>query len=508
MEAKLNQEKIERKNNWLLDYSKNVTSQFGEDGIIAKIFEIIGGGDKWCVEFGAWDGKELSNTRNLIVNKGWSSVLIEADEEKYKDLVATYNDQSKVICLNKKVDFEGVNALDNILRSVSVPEFFDFLSIDIDGSDYFIWESLNLYRPKVVAIEFNPSIPADTEFVQPKDLDVNQGSLLLSIAKLAAKKGYELVAVTLANAFFARKEYFNLFGIKDNSPQAMYKDRRYQTNLFQLYDGTMVISGCKKLIWHDIKISPKDVQVLPKFLRKFPGKGNLFIFQLYKHIWRKIFRDEGDLIRILKDFIKKTPLRKPIIAVLKAARNKKEIIDWEKSDKTGPPPHLIKQKIVKEYGRKFNLDFLVETGTYTGEMVSAVKDNFKDIFSIELSDELCSQAKKKFGDFPNIHILCGDSSKILPEILKSNRKPCLFWLDAHYSGGITEKGGVETPIADELNEIFNHYIDGSVILIDDARCFNGEKDYPTLKWVRDYILSRNPSLNIIVENDVIRIYGN
>jgi len=181
--------------------------------------------------------------------------------------------------------------------------------------------------------------------------------------------------------------------------------------------------------------------------------------------------------------------------------------DWEKSDKMGPPPHLVKREIVKEYGRKFNLDTLVETGTYTGEMILAAKNYFKDIFSIELSDELCFETKKKFRGFSNVHIVCGDSAKVLPDILKSIKRPCLFWLDAHYSGGITKKGSVETPIVEELKAIFNHYVEGSVILIDDARCFRGENDYPTLKWMRDYVLSRRPFLDFTVENDIIRIYS-
>jgi len=58
------------------DIQKNVTSQCGEDGIIEEIFTIIKDGDKWCVEFGAWDGKQTSNTWNLIQNKGWAGIAI------------------------------------------------------------------------------------------------------------------------------------------------------------------------------------------------------------------------------------------------------------------------------------------------------------------------------------------------------------------------------------------------------------------------------------------------
>jgi hypothetical protein len=59
-------------------FARNVTSQCGEDGIIERILSIMTDKDGWCVEFGAWDGKHLSNTYNLIHNKGYSAVLIES----------------------------------------------------------------------------------------------------------------------------------------------------------------------------------------------------------------------------------------------------------------------------------------------------------------------------------------------------------------------------------------------------------------------------------------------
>ena len=212
------------------------------------------------------------------------------------------------------------------------------------------------------------------------------------------------------------------------------------------------------------------------------------------------------MIQTIKNFIKRTPLYKPICSVLGIIDRKKEMIEWEKRGRSGPPPPVIKQRVVGQYAQQFNVDTLVETGTYMGEMIRATKDIFREIFSIELGDELYKEAKKKFAKYPYISIIHGDSAKVLPKILKSLKRPCLFWLDAHYSGGITVKGNIETPIAEELRAILSHPVRNHIILIDDARCFNGKNDYPTVEWLKDYILKCRPNWNFEIKNDIIRIH--
>ena len=260
----------DKENDWLISYMRNVTSQTGEDGIIEKIFEIIKENDKWCVEFGAWDGKKFSNTWTLIKNKGWFGVLLEGDSERYKQLLMTYKDNPKVTCINKFVEFEGLYCIDNILSKIPIPKYFDLLCIDVDGNDYHIWDSMALYQPKVVVIEFNPSIPNDIDFIQPKNMNINQGSSLLSIFNLGREKGYELVATTIVNAIFVDRQYFGLFGINDNSLSILHKGHEYHTRLYQLFDGTLVLEGCNRLIWHGIEIGQESIQVLPRFLRFYP----------------------------------------------------------------------------------------------------------------------------------------------------------------------------------------------------------------------------------------------
>ncbi|OQX17930.1 MAG: hypothetical protein BWK75_07065 [Candidatus Altiarchaeales archaeon A3] len=171
-----------------------------------------------------------------------------------------------------------------------------------------------------------------------------------------------------------------------------------------------------------------------------------------------------------------------------------------------PPTHSFKVNTLKEFQKRFNVNCLIETGTYLGDTVDDVKNNFKKIYTIELSDSFYNGAVKRFSEFPHIKILHGNSSKILPDILNSISTPCLFWLDAHYSGGNTAKGDLETPIISELKIIKDHKVKNHLILIDDARCFTGNNDYPTLHEVFRIIKTINDTYKIEVKKDIIRAY--
>jgi len=271
--------------NWWDAYQKNITSQAGEDGILERIFELIPGSDRWCCEFGAWDGKKYSNTYQLLAGKDWSGVLIEADSRKFADLPATFGPTSKITYINKYVQFSGRDTLDELLTGTAIPIDFDLLSIDIDGNDYHVWAAVNKYRPKVVIIEFNQSMPNHVEFVQDPDPGKNHGNSLLSITKLGKTKGYELIAVTELNAILVRSEYFSLFGLQENSVDKMRPHAPHVTNIFQLYDGTIVLSGYKRMIWHNVPISDARFQVVPRYLRTFPGVMGKFRLGLLK-VWK------------------------------------------------------------------------------------------------------------------------------------------------------------------------------------------------------------------------------
>jgi hypothetical protein len=272
---------------WLLDCQANVFSQAGEDGVIEKILELLPDKNHWCVEFGAWDGILYSNTRNLIVNKKYSAVLIESDREKFKVLEKNYSQYPGVVTVNRFVGFGNHDHLDMILEDTAIPKEFDFLSIDIDGNDYHVWKAAENYHPKVVCIEFNPTIPTEVNFVQSADQTVTQGCSLSALTELGMNKGYELVSVLPFNAIFVRKEYFPIFEISDNSPGVLRTHTQAITYMFSGYDGRIILRGHRRNDWHNIEISEDAVQILPRFLRKYPlsyNKVEKFLFNfLYKN---------------------------------------------------------------------------------------------------------------------------------------------------------------------------------------------------------------------------------
>jgi hypothetical protein len=185
-------------------------------------------------------------------------------------------------------------------------------------------------------------------------------------------------------------------------------------------------------------------------------------------------------------------------------RNEKIYLNWEKQGKPIPPPSIVKRKTIEYYKNKHKLHILIETGTYLGDTVWYHLNNFDEIYSIELSGELWKRATKQFKNSPHVKLLKEDNGIVLASIIPKIKEKSLFWLDGHYSEGITAKGDKETPIMNELNIIFESDIK-HVILIDDARMFIGKHDYPTIKELSEYILLKKPNSIIEIENDIIRI---
>lgn len=211
--------------------------------------------------------------------------------------------------------------------------------------------------------------------------------------------------------------------------------------------------------------------------------------------------------RIFVRSIKKAVLMTPLSEVIMTRRLEKEVKDWERHGRPDVLPNIMKHKIVEEYARKFRLPVLIETGTNMGAMVSAMTNVFQQIVSIELEESLYARAKRKFERFEHVRILHGDSAQVLTKLLPKVFEPCLFWLDAHYCGGMTARGPEGTPIVKELTQVLAHPIPGHIILIDDARCFTGENDYPGVGEIRDLVYQAHPDWVFECRQDIMRIHA-
>jgi len=221
----------------LSDYAYNVYSQFGEDGIIEKIFEILSPLSRVCIEVGAWDGFHLSNTANLWTN-GWKGILIEGDNNRYLSLmenVKGYNCH----CIKAFVGYEYHNTLENILKMEGISENVDFLSIDVDGDDYYIFENLKKIKPRLITCEFNPTIPFNMDLISEKGNCF--GCSALSLVKLAEKKDYRLIAMTDTNCFFVRSIDFKKFGSYEVNLESI-ASTKHLTYFITGYDGAYILS--------------------------------------------------------------------------------------------------------------------------------------------------------------------------------------------------------------------------------------------------------------------------
>jgi hypothetical protein len=182
-----------------------------------------------------------------------------------------------------------------------------------------------------------------------------------------------------------------------------------------------------------------------------------------------------------------------------------EFLDWEKKGKPVPPPNVVKQRVLREYSKNYGLKLLVETGTFLGDMVDAMRNDFDRIYSIELSKDLHERAVKRFQGIHTIELIHGDSGSELEKLINKIHQPALFWLDSHYSAGETAKGAKDTPIIEELQHIFNAADLGHVIIIDDARSFGTDPAYPTIEEVSKFVVSKRSNVVVVVKDDSIRI---
>lgn len=233
----------------------SVYSQNGEDGILLYIFSKIGTTNRVLVEFGIGDGREC-NAANLLINFGWSGLLMEISSNKadaarqYYDLMlASHKDKLQIT--QAQVQPDNINQL---LQQHSISQQIDLLSIDIDGNDYWVWEAIEAINPRVVVIEYNASLGSEESLSVKYHRDFDRfkfhhsgyyhGASLLALSKLAQRKGYVLVGCDLSgvNAFFVKENIAQDKLPSLNSQQAYYPMYKREQAMSQLEQYALIES--------------------------------------------------------------------------------------------------------------------------------------------------------------------------------------------------------------------------------------------------------------------------
>lgn len=196
-----------------------VFSQWNEDGILQWILAQTPLENRRFVEFGVGDYRE-SNTRFLLRKDYWEGLVIDADAEalnrlRQDDLVWRHGLHTTEAFITR----ENINSL---IASVGFAGDLALLSIDLDGNDYWIWQAIEVVRPRIVVVEYNGLFPPGVKVSIPYKEDFRRadahpglgywGASLGAFEYLAARKGYRLVSVNSAgsNAFFIRQDVLRL----------------------------------------------------------------------------------------------------------------------------------------------------------------------------------------------------------------------------------------------------------------------------------------------------------
>lgn len=213
-----------------------VYSQWGEDGLIQHLVSLIPVARRVFVEFGVEDYQE-ANTRYLLVNDGWSGVVMDASEENIQrirrdPLFWQHN-------LKAQQAFITRENIDGLLADQGLAGDIGLLSIDIDGNDYWVWEAITVVSPAIVVIEYNArfglqravTVPYDPEFERAKAHRsmIYYGAGLRALWLLGTRKGYALVGCNSVgnNAFFVRKDLLPA-SLAERTPEQAFVPSRFR----------------------------------------------------------------------------------------------------------------------------------------------------------------------------------------------------------------------------------------------------------------------------------------
>lgn len=178
---------------------------------------------------------------------------------------------------------------------------------------------------------------------------------------------------------------------------------------------------------------------------------------------------------------------------------------WRTEGCFSPVPHFIRRAQLLEIGRRIGAETAVETGTYRGDTTAFLARHFCQTHTIEVVSALADLARERFRRHPAIKVWDGDSSNLLRSLHPLVNGPVLFYLDGHDSGGITGKGHKTCPVREELHIIYELFGGAVSVVIDDARLFGTDPEYPTVGEIVGWLKRLRPHATLRVEHDAIVI---
>ena len=237
------------------DFEFSRYSQNGEDGILLYLLASIGAENHHIVEIGTEDGHEC-NSANLILHFGWHGWLIECDAAMARGAERFFRGHGagdRVVVMNERALPENIDAL---LSHQDIPREIDILSIDIDSHDYWLWQALTVLTPRLVVIEYNASFGPSQSVTIPyaerpplsrRQHRYYQGASITALQRLAARKGYDLVAGDSrgVNAFFIRRDIREAAGLATAAPEQVYRPHFRRTLKLSQEAQQEIVSGFK-----------------------------------------------------------------------------------------------------------------------------------------------------------------------------------------------------------------------------------------------------------------------
>lgn len=193
-------------------YEMQVFSEGGEDGILGEIFRRIGVASRTLVEIGVGDG--LQNNTAFLVLQNWRAFWIEGDGRAVETISRILRTPIAEGRLKVAQSFVTAENIADTLRQMEVPDEVDLLSLDIDRNTYWVWVALSKLRARVVAVEYNATIPPGVDWKVEYRAERGWngtayfGASLKAYELLGRQHGYSLVGCSLngVNAFFVRQD--------------------------------------------------------------------------------------------------------------------------------------------------------------------------------------------------------------------------------------------------------------------------------------------------------------